>query len=522
MRLADALTMRNLDKAAIEDYGIPGVVLMENAGRGTFELLRARAGEALKAGVVVLCGKGNNGGDGFVVARHLHNHGIPVHVFLFARQEELKGDAAIQGEIALRLGIPIQQVNDVETWRAWRHRALEPRFCVDALLGTGLSAQVSPLYRLVIEDLNAARKPVLAVDIPSGLDAVTGMPQGVAVRARWTATYGLLKLGLVQDPALEYVGELQVVDISLPRVLTQALGRHDRLLTHTEVAACLPSRPRAGHKGTFGHVAVVAGSRGKGGAAVLTAHAALRAGAGLVTLLTPRSTLSSLAGLGPEIMVEPIEDQGLGHLQPESLPELLRHLQGKSVVALGPGLSAGPAVRATVEGLLQALQLPMVLDADGLNVLQGQLERLQQVPGRLILTPHPGEAGRLLGWSTPEVGHARPHAARQLARQARQTVVLKGANSLIATPEGRLSVNPTGNSGMATGGSGDVLTGVLAGLLAQGLEPEDAACLGVYLHGLAGDLHAGEHGQRSLVAGELVAGLFRAWMSLEAYLQKDA
>ncbi|MFM7201811.1 MAG: NAD(P)H-hydrate dehydratase [Myxococcota bacterium] len=521
MRLADAHTMRNLDKLAIEDYAIPGVVLMENAGRATFELLRQKAGSALREGVSILCGKGNNGGDGFVVARHLHNQGIPVQIFLFARREELRGDAAINAEVAIRLGIPCTPVLEVEDWRAHRHHALAPPFCVDALLGTGLSAQVSPLFRLAIEDLNGAKRRVLAVDIPSGLDSWRGVPQGMAVRATWTATYGLAKLGLVQDPALEYVGELHVIDISLPRVLVQTPVRHDRLLTAERVALNLPSRPRAGHKGTFGHVAVVAGSKGKGGAAVLTAHAALRAGAGLVTLLTPRSTLPTLAGIGPELMVEPIEDQGMGHFQPEALPELVRHLQGKSAVALGPGLSAGPAVRATVEGLLQALQLPMVLDADGLNVLQGQLERLQHIPGRLILTPHPGEAARLLGWSTAEVGHQRPDAARLLARQAHQVVVLKGARSVIAAPDGRLSINSTGNSGMATGGSGDVLTGVLAGLLAQGLEPEDAACVGVFAHGLAGDLQAEVQGQRALVAGDVVAGLGHAWMSLETYAQKD-
>lgn len=515
MKLCDAATMREMDHQAIHHFGIPGVVLMEHAGKGTVEHMKTVFGAHLRGGVTVLCGRGNNGGDGFVIARLLHNEGIPVKVYLFCPLTSLQGDAALNARIAIRLGILVLEVNDADHWRQLRTQALSPELVVDALLGTGLNTEVVGLYRLAIEDLNAANKKVISVDIPSGLDASSGRPHGIAARATLTCTYGLAKLGLFQDPALPYVGEVQVVDISLPGVLLRGEHLRDRLMTEQAARRLLPARPVWGHKGTFGHVGIVAGSAGKGGAAVLAAHGALRAGAGLVTLLVPESTLPTLAGLWPEVMVECLPDDGEGRLTLDLLPVLQAQLQGKTAVAIGPGLSQHPPVGEVVRALLANLTVPVVLDADGLNVLGTELEWLQTVQARLVLTPHPGEAGRLLGLSTAEVIHDRPAAARALAQKTRAMVVLKGARSLIVHPEGHLTVNGTGSPAMAKAGSGDVLTGLMVGLLSQGLDPEPAAQLGVYLHGRAGELAAREKGKWSPVASDLLTWVGQAFQTLE-------
>jgi len=385
---------------------------------------------------------------------------------------------------------------------------------VDALLGTGLRSNITGLMRQVIEDINEARRLVMAVDIPSGLDASSGMARGAAIRATATTTYGLAKLGQVLEPALEFVGELVVVDISLPREKIAPGPEHDRLLEPCEIQPLLPGRPFIGHKGTFGHVLVVGGSIGKLGAAVLTCHAALRSGVGLVTLAVPRSAMSHLPGLWPEIMVEPIEDQGHGHFVPESVPALLKLLERKDALALGPGLSQHEGVATFVTQLISQSTVPTVVDADGLNALAGHSQDLRGAKAPLILSPHPGEAARLLGTDTATVQSDRVFAIRQLTTLTGATVVLKGARTLVANPAGRLSVNQTGNPGLGTGGTGDVLTGLIGGLLAQGQEPEDAAVTGVFLHGLAGDLAATELGGRAMIAGDVIAHLGAAFREL--------
>ncbi len=514
MRLCDAETMRGLDRHAIEEVGIPGVVLMENAGRGTAELMRAAWDTHLAEGVTVLCGRGNNGGDGFVVARHLHNWGYPVRAYLFSRGDRVSGDAAVNLAAAIRMGIPVQEVPDEAAWEAVRLEALGARVLVDALLGTGLRSDVRGLLRKVVEDVNASGRLVMAVDIPSGLDTATGRPHGVAVRADMTATYGLAKLGQVLEPAVAHVGELHVVDISIPREKAEQGPTHDRLVEAEEVALSLPDRPFDGHKGTFGHLCVLAGSVGKVGAAVLACHAALRSGVGLVTLAIPRSAAPFLSSLMPEVMLDLLEDDGHGHVSPVSIPRLEEILAHRTAVAVGPGLSTGDGVREVLEHLIRNAGLPMVVDADGLNVLAGHLDVVAEAGTPVILTPHPGEASRLLETSTAEVQADRVGAVRTLAARARSVVVLKGARTLTATEGGRVSVNPTGNAGMATGGAGDVLTGLIGGLLAQGVDAEDAAVSGVYLHGLAGDLAAEVTGGRALAAGDLIDALGAAFQAV--------
>ena len=514
MRLCDAETMREMDRYAIEEIGIPGVVLMENAGRGTARLIAEHFEDVLDRGVTVLCGRGNNGGDGFVVARHLHNWGYPVRVYLLTQRDRVGGDAAINLQVADRMGIPILEVPDEAAWEKVRDEAVECGLVVDAMLGTGLHSDVRGLYRRVIEAVNAGDPPVAAVDIPSGLDSSSGRPHGVAVHAEMTATYGLAKIGLVQDTAVDHVGELHVVDISIPRERIAPGPAHDRLVEAADVAECLPSRPFSGHKGTFGHLCVLAGSVGKVGAAVLASHAALRSGVGLVTLAIPKSAVPYLSALGAEVMLDILDDEGTGHLTPASIPQLDRILENRTAIAMGPGLSTEPGVREVLVHLLEHADLPMVIDADGLNALAGGLETVKRSRAPVVLTPHPGEAGRLLGISAREVQADRVGWVRKLAADAGAVVVLKGARTLTATPAGRVSVNPTGNSGMASAGSGDVLTGLIGGLLAQRSPVEDAAVAGVFLHGLAGDIAAELTGTRALVAGDIVEAIGAAFQSL--------
>ncbi len=515
MRVCDAETMRGLDRFAIEEVGIPGVVLMENAGRGTARLIEEHFQDALAGGVTVLCGRGNNGGDGFVVARHLHNWGHNVRVYLLTRREKVGGDAAINLAVADRMGIEVLEVPDEAAWESVQEQAFRCGLVVDAMLGTGLHSHVRGLYRRVIEALNRTELPVVSVDIPSGLDTSSGRPHGIAVHAAMTATYGLAKLGQVLETAVDYVGRLHVVDISIPRERLALGDTDDRLVEADDVLEVLPPRPFDGHKGTFGHLCVLAGSVGKVGAAVLASHAALRSGVGLVTLAIPRSAVPFLSALGAEVMLDILEDEGTGHLTPACLPQLEDILENRTAIAAGPGLSTEPGVKEVLVHLLETVDLPMVVDADGLNVLVGALEQVRQARPPVILTPHPGEAGRLLGISARDVQADRVGWVRKLAAVTDAVVVLKGARTLTATPKGRVSVNPTGNPGMASAGSGDVLTGLIGGLLAQRAPLEGAAVAGVYLHGLAGDIAAEVTGQHALVAGDIVEALGAAFQALQ-------
>jgi len=519
MKLIDAQTMRALDQHAIQETGIPGLLLMENAGRGATQCMLDLWGEDLARGVLVLCGRGNNGGDGFVIARHLHNAGVPVAICLFGSEEALRGDALTNFDIVRRMGLLITSVVDASEWALQAEAFLEKNaYVVDALLGTGLQREVSGLLARVIEDVNRATGSVFAVDIPSGLNASTGRPQGPTIRAAATATFGVAKLGLVMDTAIPYVGKLSVVDISIPREQLAQTPTDHRQLDAAQIIEMLPARDACGHKGTFGHLAVVAGSAGKMGAAVLCAHGALRSGTGLVTLVIPSSCAGELRGLWPEVMLEVVEDQGRGCFGESGLEALLALLAGKRALAIGPGLGGDPAVAGVVRVLVARSGLPMVVDADGLNGLSAGNGLATPSLDKCILTPHPGEAGRLLSCTATEIQGRRLESVIQLAIDSGAVALLKGCRTLVASPLGRISVNPTGNSGMASAGVGDVLTGVIGGLLAQGLDLESAACVGAYLHGLAGDLAQERVGQRAMVAGDVIAALGPAFSTL---LQDD-
>lgn len=508
--------MRRLDQRAIRVLGIPGATLMENAGRGAAERIAAEL-PALGLGrrgarVVVVCGKGGNGGDGFVVARWLKRAGHRVDVFLAARPDELHGDAALKHREMERRAIRTRVVDDAGALR----RALgEADVVVDALLGTGARGAPAALTAGAIEQINASGRPVVSLDVPSGLPADGEPPAGPVVRARLTTTFAGVKLGLVSGPGLDVAGRVEVVDIGVPPAEV-ARDVRTYLLEAADVARHFPARPRAAHKGTYGHLLVVAGSTGKTGAAALAARAATRAGAGLVTVATPGSVQPVVASLLLEAMSVPLPETDAGSVGSKAREALLELVQARDAVALGPGLGLHEDTQAMARALVFECDRPCVVDADALSALAGHLERLRAAPSARCLTPHPGEMARMLGVSVADVQRDRIAAVREVASTARVHVVLKGATSVIGVPDGTVMLNPTGNPGMASGGTGDVLTGVVGAFLARGLAPADALASAVYLHGLAGDLAAARQGQESLIASDVVESLPAAFAALGA------
>lgn len=503
MKIVTAAQMREADRRTIEEFGLPSPVLMECAGRGVVTEMCRRYGERAPGPVVVLCGKGNNGGDGLVVARHLLERGWAVTTIVLAAADTLHGDARLNFTLLSRLGATIHCVEDETALSALFATLPPPRLIVDALLGTGLNAPPAPLYAGAITWINRSAAVVVAVDIPSGLAADSGRILDCAVAAELTVTFAAVKVGHVVQPGVELCGELVVVDIGIPRyILEDEAG--GILLEGAEVAPLLPVRASDGHKGTYGHLLILAGATGKTGAAALAAAGGLRAGAGLVTVAAPRSAQAVLAVKLTEAMTEPLAEEN-GGLAPTALAEVQALTQGKSALALGPGLGAGGATRVVVRALIATASLPLVVDADALNALVGDLEPLLRRPcGTTVITPHPGEMARLTGRTVAAVQAERITVARDFAETFGVVVVLKGARTVIAAPDGGIWINPTGHAGMGSGGTGDVLTGVIGALLAQGLPPAAAAAAGVWLHGRAGDRLRPRFGDAGLLAGDLL------------------
>jgi hydroxyethylthiazole kinase-like uncharacterized protein yjeF len=502
MKLVTAAEMRELDRRAIQDLGIPSLVLMENAGRTSYQILR-REFPGLQGEVAVLAGRGNNGGDGFVVARYLANAGLPVAVFLLGSRDRVSGDAKVNLEILAGLGVTVKEVLTEDDLNPALRRLGRAGLIVDALLGTGLNSPVKGLMAALIDRLNQMGVPVLAVDIPTGLSADTGEVLGVALKAQVTATYGWPKLGQLLPPGRDYVGRLWQVDISIPPIFAREVPRE--LAEASDLRALLPPRPFASHKGTFGHLVVLAGSEGKTGAATMASEAALRAGAGLVTLGIAASLNDILEVKLTEAMTLPLpEAAGARALGAAAQAPIMDFLDEKSTLALGPGLGTHPETRELVGKLVHDLPQAMVVDADGVNNLAADTACLKGAAGPRILTPHPGEMARLVGLSVSEVQARRLDLAQETAAKFGVILVLKGAQTVVAAPDGRVSLNATGNPALASGGTGDVLTGLIGGFLAQSLAPWDAARLGVYLHGLAADYFVAQRGPRGLIAGDLL------------------
>jgi ADP-dependent NAD(P)H-hydrate dehydratase / NAD(P)H-hydrate epimerase len=505
-KVLTAAEMQAIDKYSIEECGIPGVILMENAGRGAVDCLKRLFPDLGAKRVIVFAGKGNNGGDGFVMARHLLNMGTDVSVLLLGKTSELKADAKLNAEIAHNIGVEINEV-DITNFKSFDHRLRHSDLIIDAIFGTGLTKPASGFFEEVFGRINQLQKFVVSVDIPSGVDSDSGQLIGPHVKANLTLALALLKRSHVTFPAAGMMGDIEVVDISLPQKAVDAQPLAVQMVEPGDIAAWFKKRPSDAHKGDFGHVLVIAGSLGKGGAAGLTALAALRAGCGLVTLGIPESCQKALEFHPLEVMTVPLPETANGTLAVEAKDLIVEQLQGKSALAIGPGISTDPETVQLLREVLPTIQIPMVLDADAVNclALDGGLELLKN--SEVVLTPHPKEMSRISGLSTQEIQANRIETASRFAQENSVHLVLKGARTILAFADGSVFINPTGNPGMATAGSGDVLTGIIAGLIAQGLEVRQAVIAGTYLHGLAGDIFAEKSAEASLIAGDLLNGI---------------
>jgi hydroxyethylthiazole kinase-like uncharacterized protein yjeF len=523
MKILTASQMQRIDRLTTERYGVPSLALMENAGRSVVDFLMARLGPLADHRIVILCGKGNNGGDGLVVARLLREQGLSPRLLLLADPEGLRGDVAVNWARLRTSGLP-EIIETIEWWRSNVESLGNTTLFVDALLGTGIAKPLEAFLLEVVRDVNT-RFPtakVVSVDLPTGISADTGDLIGEHLRADFSVTFTTPKFAHVFPPACECVGEWVVNQIGTP---SEAVEGDDSLFLNyaerREVKWVAQPRPAAANKGNYGHVLIIAGSMGKSGAAAMAARAALRAGAGLATVATARSVLPVVSMLGMEWMTEALPETEEGSISVRALEgaQLDKLVEKKSVLAVGPGIGAHPETAEFVRALVNKYPLPLVLDADGLNAFAGRMELFRQdvrPVGTTVFTPHPGEMARLTGRTIAEIQSHRVEVAREFSQQFGVTLVLKGFRTLIAFPDGHVWVNPTGNPGMATGGTGDVLTGLTAGLLAQfpAHPVGEVATAAVYLHGLAGDLAAKEFGQQSMLAGDLLEKIPNAYKEL--------
>lgn len=513
MKLVTSETMRAIDAYCIDDLGIPGLKLMESAGGGAVRFIEQRLGPQAGKTVTIVCGKGNNGGDGFVIARELRARGAVVETYLAGHRDDVLGDARASMD---RLGPGgVVELADGRSVGSLAAATMRSDLIVDAVFGTGFKGAPMGLSGTVIGQMNACGRPVLAVDVPSGLNASTGAAEGECVRATWTCTMGFPKRGFYVSPGRELVGEVHVVDIGIPQKAVEAVGVRDNVLTAREAARLLPPRPHDANKGTFGRVVVIAGSVGYTGAAALASLSALRSGAGLVVLGVPESLNDIMEAKLTEVITRPLPETANRALSRAALAPVLELLESADALALGPGLSRDPETQALVQALIEGIKVPCVVDADGLNALT-----IDRVKGRtggapVVLTPHPGEMARLTGRPVAEVQSKRDDVARDVAARAGATVVLKGAGTVVAGPSGETYLNPTGGSGLATAGTGDVLTGVIAALLGQRVAATRAAALGAYVHGRAGDLAAASKGRVGMIAGDVTEHLPGVFVELE-------
>jgi ADP-dependent NAD(P)H-hydrate dehydratase / NAD(P)H-hydrate epimerase len=517
MKIVSAAEMREIDRVTSERFGVPSLTLMENAGSAVARFILSEYPQAERVGVI--CGKGNNGGDGFVVARRLVEAGRAVRLLLLCEPAELHGDAADMFRKMLKslqslnvAPLIAREVSGLDSHDV--AEILSADVIVDAILGTGFRPPVSPLYAAAIGKMNAASSPIVAVDIPSGADADAKRPQTATStqdRARADAVVTFTAPRLAHIFARLTSGPTVIASIgSPPDAIVSQLGLH--LSTPMDFAALLASRAREGNKGKYGHVVVIGGSVGKAGAAAMAGFAALRVGAGLSTVATPKSILATVAGFHPELMTEPLAETEHGTISLRAVGLPLDSLLKLKTIAIGPGITRNSETAEFVRTVVTRGDKSLVVDADALNAFEGSSDKLSGRGRTVVITPHPGEMSRLTGLSIAEIQTNRLEVARKFAREHALIVVLKGHRTLIAAADGNVWVNPTGNPGMATGGTGDILTGMVAGLIAQHPQQAlEATALAVYLHGLAGDIAAESVGENSLVATDLVRFLAQAF-----------
>lgn len=516
MKIVTAQEMRDIDHRTIEEIGIPSLVLMERAGVAVTRHITALF---LPKRVTVLSGGGNNGGDGLVIARDLFNSGYEVNAIVLSQPDRLSPDCYKQFEIAEKIGVPIVFKNDIQEIDLSGDAII-----VDAILGTGISKDVRENLAQVIDLVNCIDRNVFSVDIPSGISSDTGAVMGKAIKAKWTITFGLPKRGHFLFPGKEYIGELFIEDIGFPRALTEDDNLCVELSEREGMRKLIPSRPAYSNKGNYGHVLVVGGARGKTGAAMLTANSALNTGSGLVTIGVPNSLMDIYQSKVLEEMTLSLPDSGEGEFHNDAVNAILHFLGNRAnVLALGPGMGTSESSLEIVNSLIKDSPVPVVIDADGLNKLSkmGYDEMIALLKGSkspVIITPHPKEMARLLHKeSVSTIEEKRIETARKFATESGTVVVLKGVPTVTADSLGNVILNTTGNPGMAVAGSGDVLTGIIASLAGQGLSPVNAAVLGVYIHGISGDVSAEMEGMHSTVASDLIDNLGSAFKRLMSH-----
>lgn len=504
MKLPTAEEMRALDRCAIEDFGIPGVVLMENAGSGTVRMMERQLGLCKNTFACILVGPGNNGGDGLVIGRHLYQLGCRPFFFLLVHPDKLTGDAAINMNIIKNLKLPFHLIDSevrVSTlpvlFKQIESQGFPCYAIVDAIFGTGLKREVEGHFAAAIQTVNRRNfghgVPIVAVDVPSGMDADTGKQLGSCLKANFTATYGLAKPGHYLHDSRELTGKLEVIDIGIPVDAQERISVSSELLDQGLIERLTPTlrRKHSSHKGDHGHLLIAAGAQGKTGAAILAARGALRGGGGLVSLLVPHALNAIIETSLWEAMTIPLPGSE-NTLSASDVSAALEYAVGKQAAVIGPGIGTSPDTADFTRQFYQKLPIPLIVDADALNILAMNPKDIRKTEGLRIFTPHPGELSRLLGWSTTDIQENRLEAAKQACARfnsdgSKHIIILKGAGTIICQPGRRLMINTSGNPGMATGGMGDVLSGIIGSLLCQGCEPFDAAAAAVYLHGAAAD-----------------------------------
>jgi len=500
--VANTHQMRECDRVTIHDIGLPGMVLMENASRAVAESASEMLdGNVSGSRIIVFCGKGNNGGDGFAVARYLQNAGAELTLYLLGSKISLSGDAKLNCQLFQKLGGKVTEVKSMENLPL---PDFDCNLIIDGLLGTGFKGKTRELYAAAIQQINQINAPVLSIDIPSGVDGNTGQTAGEAVLANRTVTFGLLKRGLMLSPGKELSGQAIVTDIGIPPQVVKAQNINCRLIEVDDVSRLIPLRHPSSHKRDVGIVYLLAGSPGMTGAATLAARGAIRSGAGLTAVGIPSSLNKIMEVKLTETMTQGLPETEFGYLSSAALPHVTQLLEWADVLGIGPGLGRNVETGKLLEGILNYINIPIVIDADGLNLLADNPQLLELLPPNCVLTPHPGEFNRLSGVSMDDISADRLKAVAEFAVKWKVIVVLKGSPTITASPDGKLFLNPTGNAGMATGGSGDVLTGIVAGLIAQGLNPLTAAWTGVYIHGRAGDMASLNKGQHGMLAGDII------------------
>jgi NAD(P)H-hydrate epimerase len=504
MLVLSAKEMARLDEQTIHEVGIPGIVLMENAAQGAAAFFLRVVPDLVDRRIAVVAGSGNNAGDGFALARIYHSKGARVNVVCLRSPLKLSGDALTNFEILEKIGIPITVWKEAQDFDAQWEPISKSGAIIDAILGTGLKSEVKGLYREIIERINRLDVPVLAVDVPSGLDATTGLPLGAAIKATATATFGFLKIGHLIEQGSELVGQVEVIDIGIPPGLVRSAGIQRYWLTGKLLSSWIEPRHPTTHKGQAGHVCVLSGSPGKTGAAALVCLGAARAGAGLVTLFIAESLNPILEVKLTEAMTFPIAETAEKTAASAALDQILHFLQGKQALVMGPGISTNEDTATLVKELLVKAPCPVLLDADAITAVSEDPAILRKVEIPLVLTPHPGEMARICHCAVSDVQRNRLESASRFSRDYGVVLVLKGYRTIIAAPDGKLAINSTGNPAMASGGTGDTLTGIIAGLLAQGFDPFHAACMGVYVHGAACDRIFGGVSSRGLLATDML------------------